>query len=247
MLDETTVIATPDELLNDSLAWAAVGPRGRSASATRTWAAVFVAGWGPSGRGPARLRWFFGGDAAINCSPWSALGRFEPVAEGLRFLARYQREDGKLPHEIFAGCGPHSVVQRLPVRLLHADTTPFWLLALGRHWRASADRKTLEELWPAARRAWAWCRSADTDGNGLIENTAGGLGAIEVGEIGKDIREDVYLAAVSVAGARAMGELAEAMGDAGLAAEAAAQARKGRRRSTAASGSSARGTTPSAS
>jgi len=223
-----TAIETPDARLDRAFAWAAFDLEDQRVCNPDLGCGL-VAGWGPSGHGARPgFGWFFGGDAAINSLALDALGRFPLVAEGLRFLARHQREDGKLPHEISQAAGRLAWFSDYPYAYYHADTTPFWLLALGRYWRASGDRATLEELWPAARKAWGWCRSADTDGNGLVENTAGGLGAIEVGEIGKDIHEDVYLAAVSVAGARAMHEMAEAMGDAALAREAAEQERKGR-------------------
>jgi len=54
--------------------------------------------------------------------------------------------------------------------------------------------------------------STETDGDGLIENTTGGLGAIEVGAIGEGIHEDIYLAAVWVQAIRAMREMAAARG-----------------------------------
>ena len=118
--------------------------------------------------------------------------------------------------------------QEYPYPYYHADTTPFWLLALWRQWRASGDRALLDELWPAAQKAWAWCLPHDTDGDGIIENTTGGLGAIEVGSIGEDIHQDVYLAAVWTRAAGAMAEMAAARGEGDLAAQARALEAKAR-------------------
>jgi len=180
-----------------------------------------VAGWGPSG---TSLRpgfgWFFGGDAAINSLAMDVIGQWEPVAEGLRFLARYQREDGKIPHEISQSAGTIPWFDAFPYAYYHADTTPFWMLALWSYWRASGDDPLLRELWPAYLRAFQWCLSVETDGDGIIENTTGGLGAIEVGGLGEGIHEDIYLAAVWMEALEGTAEMARRMGDEGIAEQA---------------------------
>jgi glycogen debranching enzyme len=191
----------------------------------------FVAGWGPSG---TSLRpgfgWFFGGDAAINSLAMDASGQWKEVAEALRFLARYQREDGKIPHEISQSAASIPWFQEFPYAYYHADTTPYWMVALWQYWRASGDNALLGELRPALEKAYRWCLSVETDGDGIIENTTGGLGAIEVGGLGEGIHQDIYLAAVWTMALRGMGEMARSLGDDTLAADA--QARFARARET---------------
>ena len=140
-------------------------------------------------------------------------GQWRPAAEGLRFLAKYQRADGKIPHEMSQAAGgcPGSPSTRTPT------TTPTprrsGSLAL---WRAVAgDGRPARSSTSCGRR----CRrpgpgacTTETDGDGIIENTTGGLGAIEVGAIGEDIHQDIYLAAVWSAAAGAMAEMAAAPG-----------------------------------
>ena len=180
-----------------------------------------VAGWGPSG---TSLRpgfgWFFGGDAAINSLAMDATGQWELVAEGLRFLARYQREDGKIPHEISQSAGTIPWFDAFPYAYYHADTTPFWMLALWSYWRASGDDSLLRELWPAFMKAYGWCLSVETDGDGIIENTTGGLGAIEVGGLGEGIHQDIYLAAVWIEALEGTAQMARRLGEEELATEA---------------------------
>lgn len=180
-----------------------------------------VAGWGPSG---ASLRpgfgWFFGGDAAINTLAMDATGQWDAVAEALRFLARYQREDGKIPHEISQSAGRIPWFEEYPYAYYHADTTPFWMLALWHYWRASGDMDVVRELWPAFEKAYRWCLSVETDGDGIVENTTGGLGAIEVGGLGEGIHQDIYLAAVWTEALRGTVELAGAMGERDMASRA---------------------------
>jgi hypothetical protein len=180
-----------------------------------------VAGWGPSG---TSLRpgfgWFFGGDAAINTLAMSATGQWEAVAEALRFLARYQRSDGKIPHEISQAAGRIPWFEEYPYAYYHADTTPYWMLALWHYWRASGDQELLRELWPAFQKAYGWCLSVETDGDGIIENTSGGLGAIEVGGLGEGMHQDIYLAAVWLEALKGTVEMARAHGEEGMASQA---------------------------
>ena len=156
--------------------------------------------------------WFFGGDAMINTYAMDALGQWELVAEELAFLAKYQRGDGKITHEISQAAARIDWFDTYPYAYYHADTTPHWMSALYQYWLASGDDDLLRELWPAYRRAWAWCLTAETDGDGIIENTVGGLGAVEVGGLGEALHQDIYLAGVWVAaleGALAMAERME--------------------------------------
>jgi hypothetical protein len=220
LLGGTARVRTPDAGLDLALAWATVN-LDEQVVCNPDLGCGLVAGWGPSGRGARPgFGWYFGGDAAINSFAMSGLGMRDDVAQGLRFLGKYQRDDGKVPHEISQAAGRIPWFTDFPYTYYHADTTPFWLVALGRHWRATADRAIVDELWPRVRKAWAWCLTTDTDGDGLMENTSGGLGAIEVGDLGRDIHQDIYLAAVWIEAIKAMAEMADAVGDAKLASEA---------------------------
>ncbi len=219
---------TPDDRLDLALEWAKVN-LDEQRVCNPDLGCGLVAGWGPSGDGARPgFGWFFGGDAAINSLAMAATGQWEAAADGLRFLAKYQRADGKIPHEVSQAAGVVPWFQDFPYAYYHADTTPFWLLALWQQWRASGDRALLDELWPAAQKAWAWCLPHDTDGDGIIENTTGGLGAIEVGSIGEGIHQDVYLAAVWTRAAFAVAEMAAARGEADLSAQARALETKAR-------------------
>jgi glycogen debranching enzyme len=226
--EETLGIDTPDDRLDLALEWAKANLDEQTVCNPDLGCGL-VAGWGPSGDGARPgFGWFFGGDAAINSLAMAATGQWAAAADGLRFLARHQREDGKIPHEVSQAAGVVPWFEKYPYAYMHGDTTPFWLLALWRHWKASGDAALLAESWPAARRAWSWCLGHDGDGDGIMENTTAGLGAIEVGEIGEDIHQDVYLAAVWTRAALGMVDMAQARGDADLAAQARAIGGKAR-------------------
>ena len=183
-----------------------------------------VAGYAAAGPGNHRpgFGWFFGGDAAINSFALSSVGAFDLARRYLGFFARYQRADGKITHEISQAAGRIPWFTEYPYAFYHGDTTPFWLLAIGELFRASADTGFVRSLWPNIGKAYRWCLgAADTTGTGLMENSRAGAGAIEVGDLGVGVKSDIYLASVWVEGLRAMGELAAAVGDTLVAADAA--------------------------
>ncbi|UCD23148.1 MAG: hypothetical protein JSW51_08785 [Gemmatimonadota bacterium] len=213
LLQSTTSIDTPDETLDLAFAWSKVN-LDESLVCNPDLGCGLVAGWGPSGKGTRPgFGWFFGGDAAINSFAMNATGLWYDVAQGLRFLARYQRDDGKIPHEVSQSAGRLPWFEDFPYTYYHADTTPYWIVAVWRHWLASGDDELLEELWPAVRHAFAWCLTRDTDGDGIIENGPGNLGAIEIGELGVGMHQDIYLAAVWVKALEAFAAMSRAMSD----------------------------------
>jgi glycogen debranching enzyme len=227
--DSTVRIDSPDDGLDLAFEWAKVNLDEQRVCNPDLGCGP-VAGWGPSGQSARPgFGWFFGGDAAINSLAMSSAGLHAPVAEGLRFFAKYQRADGKITHEISQAAARVPWLTDFPYPYYHADTTPYWIVSAWQHWRATGDRATIDELWPAIVKAWQWCLTTETDGDGLIENTTGGYGAIEVGAIGDRIHQDIYLAAVWVMATRAMAELADARGEQPLAEQASTIGEKARR------------------
>jgi glycogen debranching enzyme len=126
------------------------------------------------------LPWFavpFGRDALF--TSMFALPMNPRIAQGaLRFLAAHQgkRDDpeteeqpGKILHEVRTGDAvdiggwPHILYGTV-------DATALFVVALTETHDWTADDQLLEELWPAAERALAWCQqTGDTDGDGWID------------------------------------------------------------------------------
>lgn len=224
LLQQSLAIETPDTLLNRAFAWAKVN-LDESMVCNPDLGCGLVAGYGRSGAASDRpgFGWFFGGDAAINSFAMSALGGpyRDLVRQGVfRFYAKYQRADGKITHEISQGAAKIDWFGAYPYAFYHGDTTPFWILALGEYFAQTADTALVRELWPNLRRAFEWSRKADSDGDGLMENTIAGAGALEVGDLQIGIVSDVYLSGVWVAALQRFARIAEVLGEAALAREA---------------------------
>ena len=198
--------------------WASAGPRStwtRRWSATPISAAGSVAGYGPSGARGTRpgFAWFFGGDASINSLGMTGAGQFDLARQGLEFFVRYQNAAGKIPHEISQSAGRIRWFEDYPYAFYHADTTPFWIMAWGDYWLASGDTASVRRVWPAIRRAFDWCRGTVDSTTGLMLNSKGGLGAIEVGDLGVGVESDIYLSGVWVVALERIGRMAAAVND----------------------------------
>jgi glycogen debranching enzyme len=216
-------IRTPDPEFDLALEWAKVN-LDESLACNPDLGCGLVAGYGRSGRGRRPgFGWFFGGDASINILGILTYGGFDLARAGLDFQRRFRRADGKMPHEVTQSALRTRAdwFSEFPYAYYHADTTPYWVVALYHYWLQTADTGFVRTSWPAVYDAYRWGLANDSDGDGIVDNTAAGLGAVEVGGLGADLHQDIYLAAIWVESLRATSELAAALGDTGLAREAA--------------------------
>ncbi|HZS08447.1 MAG TPA: amylo-alpha-1,6-glucosidase [Blastocatellia bacterium] len=211
--DEMMSIESPDAQLNLAFEWAKVA-LDKGMVDNPDLGLGLVAGWGATGDGARPgFGWFFGGDAAINSYAMTGCGDFDSVRATFRFLAKYQRADGKITHEISQSAGMIKWFEEYPYAYYHADTTPFYIAAVYNYYLQSGDKELIEELWPVLKKAWQFCIDNDADGDGIIENSKAGLGASELGSLLEGLHQDIYLAATSLEASTAMLELARAMKD----------------------------------
>jgi len=181
-----------------------------------------VAGLGLSGSGGRPgFGWFFGTDAYLNSLSLLSYGDFEAAREALTFTQKWQREDGKMAHELSQAAGYIDWFKEYPYGYIHGDTTPYYIAAMEEYLSKSGDLDFIRQSFSSLKRAFEWCRSTDGDGDGLMDNSKAGLGALEFGSL-TGIQTDIYLAAVWVRAARSMERLAREMGEKKLAADAAA-------------------------
>lgn len=210
--DSAMWVETPDTLLDLAVRWAAIN-MDEAMVCNPDLGCGLVAGYGPSGSRGTRpgFGWFFGGDASINSLGMSGAGQFTIAREGLEFFTRYQNAEGKIPHEISQSAGRIRWFEDYPYAFYHADTTPYWLMAWGDYWCATGDTETIRRVWPAIRKAYDWSRGTINPATGLMLNSKGGLGAVEVGDLGVGVESDIYLSAVWVVALDRVARMAEAL------------------------------------
>ena len=224
---ETLGVATPDPRLDTAFRWAKVGID-KGLATNPLVGTGLVAGFRTSGDSERPgFAWFFGRDALWTTLATTAAGDFATTRTALDFLQRYQRQDGKIPHEISQSASIVPWFDQFPYAWASADATPLYVIAHQDYWRASGDRAFLDGAWPSIVSAYRFSAATDTDGNGLIENTNVGHGWVEGGALYPP-HEEIYLQGLWVAASQGIAELAGVVGDAALASAARAGAERTR-------------------
>ncbi|GJQ21950.1 MAG: hypothetical protein HBSIN02_23050 [Bacteroidia bacterium] len=210
--EKSLQVETPNRLINLALEWAKVAYDNLMVRNPDLGYGM-VAGLGGSGTGGRPgFGWFFGGDTYINSFSMNSYGEFETVRDALMFTQNFQRGDGKMPHEVSQGAGYIDWFKDYPYAYIHGDTSPFYLCAMYDYYRMSGDLQFIKESWQSIVRAYEWSLATDGNGDGLMDNKKAGLGAMEYGPL-TDIQSDIYTGAVWVRAAKAMADLARAVGD----------------------------------
>ena len=222
--DDLVTIQTPDPVIDRALEWGKVA-LDKGVVCNPDLGCGLIAGLGPSGSTERPgFGWYFGGDAFMNAWAIGAYGDFDVVRQTLEFFSRYQRNDGKMPHEISQGAAYLKWFEQFPYAYYHADTTPLFISAVADYVRVSGDVDAGRRLWPVVEKAFTYCLSADEDDDGLMDNSRAGLAAVETGALrSADVQTDIYLATAWLDAASSMASLARRFGE-------AADGQAGRRR-----------------
>ena len=218
--DRRLMVETPDTSFNLALRWAELAI---DQAQVRLGAETgLVAGY-YSSADSARpgYAWFFGRDTLFSVYASNAYGDFALTRRALEFLLHRQRADGKIMHE-YSQAAPLVDWPAMPYFYASADSTPLLVMTVWDYVRASGDLEFLRRYWPEVRKAWAFTRAHDSDGDGIYENTEG-TGWVESWPAGMP-HQEFYLAAIDQQSCTAMSKLAALMNDASLAAAALSQA-----------------------
>jgi glycogen debranching enzyme len=225
-LERTLSFESPDAELNRDFTWAKIALESGWVCHP-TYGCGLIAGYGPSGVGERPgFAWWFGGDAMMSSWALEDYGDLSGALQALRFLKARQRADGKMMHEMTQSAELLDWFGKYHYAYYHADTTPMYLYSLGQYWRRTGDRKFLDEFWPSAKKAYAYCVSTVTPEDGLMDNTKAGLAAVEVGVLRGKVVKDVYLEGFWVAALEAMADLAGSSGDKNLSSDVTLRAAK---------------------
>ncbi|TSA24147.1 DUF4960 domain-containing protein [bacterium] len=211
----STRVVTPDEQFNKAYRWSLVGLEKLFVETPRL-GRSFLAGFGLSTSGwhgdhsvsgRPGYAWYFGRD-----SVWTSLavldyGDHGKVREVLEFLGKHQDTSGKILHELTTSGYAHYDA---------ADSTPLYLVLMGRYVRMTGDRKFAKEQFARVRKAIQYCFSTDTDGDHLIENTNVGHGWVEGGQL-FPVHTEHYLASCWAEALAESSTVAQLAGEATLA------------------------------
>ncbi|MCX6135650.1 MAG: GH116 family glycosyl hydrolase [Ignavibacteriales bacterium] len=182
VLRSSVRFATPSEQVNNAYRWAIAGLDKFVVEAPLL-GRSFVAGYGLSSEGwngghtisgRPGYAWYFGRDSVWTGLAALACGEHEIVRDVLEFLGNYQDIDGKVLHELTTSGYAHYDA---------ADSTPLYLVLMGRYVRATGDREFAASEFSRLIKAIEYCYSTDTDNDHLIENANVGHGWVEGGQL----------------------------------------------------------------
>jgi glycogen debranching enzyme len=219
-LSGTTVsVRTPDERVDEAFEWAKVGID-KGMVENPLLGEGLVAGFRTAGESERPgFAWFFGRDALWTTFALNSYGDFESARTALDFLKKYQRADGKVPHEISQSASLVPWFTDYEYPWASADASPLYVIAHADYLRASGDLSFVRANWDSIQKAYRYTASTDADADGLVENTGAGHGWVEGGALYPP-HEEIYMQGLWAEALRGMDEMASALGDERLAAEA---------------------------
>jgi glycogen debranching enzyme len=215
LLNETAGIKTPDKRLDEAFQWAKIGID-KGVATNPLLGAGLLAGFRTSGESERPgFAWFFGRDALWTSFAINSYGDFATTRTALEFLKKFQRADGKIPHEISQSASLIPWFSDYEYPWASSDATPLYVIAQADYWRATGDKPFLKANWDSIVRAYRWSAASDTDGNHLIENSTGtrfGHGWVEDGPLTPP-HEEIYMQGLWIEASRNLAEMANQIGD----------------------------------
>jgi glycogen debranching enzyme len=170
-----------------------------------------VAGYRTSGVGQRPgFAWFFGRDSFWTSLALNAEGDYSTARTAIDFITKYQREDGKVPHEISQSASLVPWFKDYPYPYVSADATPLLIIALNDYVVQSGDVAFGRDKWDNAWRAYQFMRST-YDANGLAQNVGIGHGWVEGGPL-LPVKNEYYQAGLGVEALAALSNLAKLIG-----------------------------------
>jgi glycogen debranching enzyme len=154
--------------------------------------------------------WFFGRDSFWTSLALNAEGDFANSRAALEFIGKFQREDGKIPHEISQGANFVDWFKGYPYPYASADATPLYIIAVNDYVVESGDAAFAKEQWERLQKAYAFLKST-YDERGLPQNSGFGHGWVEGGPL-LPVKTEFYQSGLGAEALRALSNLAQVTG-----------------------------------
>jgi glycogen debranching enzyme len=209
-LGRTVNLELPDNTLQQAYDWARVSTI--QGLVTNPYLGTgLVAGYRTSGvsQRPG-FAWFFGRDSLWTSFALNAAGDYSSTRTALEFISKYQREDGKIPHEIAQGASFVPWFKDYPYPYASADATPLFIIAMNDYVLQSGDVEFARAKWDNVWRAYQFLRST-YDAQGFAQNSGVGHGWVEGGPL-LPVRAEFYQSGLGVEALRSLSNLAGFVG-----------------------------------
>jgi glycogen debranching enzyme len=209
-LDKTVSLDLPDSALQQAYDWARISTIQGMVNNPFLGAGL-VAGYRTSGVGQRPgFAWFFGRDSLWTSFALNAEGDYSTTRTALDFISKYQREDGKVPHEISQSASLVPWFKDYPYAYVSADATPLFIIAMNDYAVQSGDLAFARDKWDNVWRAYQFMHST-YDAQGFAQNAGVGHGWVEGGPL-LPVKNEYYQAGLAVEALRALSNLARLVG-----------------------------------
>jgi glycogen debranching enzyme len=221
-LEQTVNLELPDNSLQQAYDWARISEI--QGLVTNPYLGTgLVAGYRTSGvsQRPG-FAWFFGRDSLWTSFALDAVGDYATTRTALDFIGKYQRDDGKIPHEIAQGANFVFWFKDFPYPYASADATPLYIIAINDYVTQSGDLAFARDKWQSIWKAYEFLRST-YDAQGFAQNAGIGHGWVEGGPLRAVVKTEYYQSALGTEALHALSRLAGLVGKEDLSKDLAAE------------------------
>jgi GH15 family glucan-1,4-alpha-glucosidase len=209
-LSETLSVELPDAQIQQAYDWSRISMLQGIVSSPFLGTGL-VAGYRTSGESQRPgFAWYFGRDSLWTSLALNAEGDFASTRTALQFISKYQREDGKIPHEIAQAASFVPWFKDFPYGYASADATPLYIIAMNDYVTESGDVAFAKEKWDSIWKAYQFLRST-YDPQGFPRNFGIGHGWVEGGPL-LPVESEFYHSGLGVEALRALSNLARFTG-----------------------------------
>jgi glycogen debranching enzyme len=209
-LSRTVSVDLPDAQLQQAYDWSRVSML-QGIVSNPFLGSGLVAGYRTSGASQRPgFAWFFGRDSLWTSLALDASGDFANTRTALEFVSKYQREDGKMPHEIAQAANFVPWFKDFPYGYASADATPLYIIAVDDYVVQSGDVDFAKGKWDSLWKAYQFLRST-YDARGFPQNFGVGHGWVEGGPL-LPVKTELYQTALGAEALRALANVARLTG-----------------------------------
>jgi glycogen debranching enzyme len=209
-LDQTVQLDLPDAQMQQAYDWARISMLQGLVSNPYLGTGL-IAGYRTSGvsQRPG-FAWYFGRDSLWTDMALDSEGDFATTRTALEFISKYQREDGKIPHEISQSASFVNWFKNYLYPYASADSTPLYIIAMRDYVMHSGDIAFAQQKWESLWKAYQFLKSTYGAGN-LPQNFGIGHGWIEGGPL-LPVNTELYQSGLAAQSTRDLAALARLVG-----------------------------------
>jgi hypothetical protein len=140
----------------------------------------------------------------------NSVGDFADTRTAIDFVSTFQRDDGKIPHEISQTASLVDWFKKYQYGYASADATPLYIIATNDYVVQSGDVDFAKEKWDSLWKAYQFLKST-YDSEGLPQNFGVGHGWVEGGPL-LPVKTELYQTGLGAVALGALANLAEVSG-----------------------------------